>query len=71
MRLYQKMEILYSMNEQKSLEAKKKRLDEIRSLHKPIVKKELTEHALNYSKIKIQKETSINKKRKLAVLEEI
>ena len=63
-RLYKKMEAQTMIAEEVSLKEKKKRLEEIRSLHKPLEKKELAEHAYNYQKTKIERETSIKNKRK-------
>ena len=38
--------------EKGTLEEKKKRLEEIRALHKPLEKQDLMEHALNYERIR-------------------
>lgn len=43
-KLYEKFEKKYLLEEAASLEEKKKRLAEIRSLHKPITREDLVEH---------------------------
>ena len=45
--------------ERENLEQKKKRLEEIRSLHKPLEKREMMEHALKYERIRAEKEVAV------------
>ena len=56
--------------ENKALEEKKKRLEEIRNFYKPLDKQDLANHALKYSKIRIDKEHDIRQKRKQEILAE-
>ena len=53
--------------ERESLEEKKRRLEEIRALHKPIEKKDMMDHALKYEKIRMQKDLENKLKRKAEV----
>jgi len=39
-------------------------LEEIRALHKPLEKKDIMEHAINYERIRKEKEMMIREKRK-------
>ena len=54
--LYIQMEQKANEMEKGTLEEKKKRLEEIRALHKPLEKQDLMEHALNYERIRQEKE---------------
>ena len=65
--LYQQMAMKDALIEKESLEEKKKRLEEIRAFHKPIEKKELMDHALNYEKQRIEKEMEVKQKRKAEI----
>ena len=42
-----------------ALEEKKKRLEEIRAFHKPLEKQDMTEHALNYERLRLERENEI------------
>ena len=54
--LYKKLEESYFEREEAmTLETKKKRLEELRSLNKPIRKTDILEHALKYEKIRADK----------------
>ena len=54
-------------NEKVSLEEHKKRMAEIRSLHKPLEKKDMMDHALNYERIRQEKELVKKQKRKAEI----
>ena len=49
------------------LEEKKRRLEEIRAFHKPIEKKDMLDHALNYEQIRLQKEQDLRDKRRAEI----
>jgi len=50
--------------EKDALENKKKKLEEIRALHKPLEKSDLMSHALNYERIRMDKELIQREKRR-------
>ena len=56
--------------EEQSLQEKKRKLEEIRSLHKPLEKRELAEHAFKYEQMRVERETSLKQKRKQEILAE-
>lgn len=62
--LYLEMAQKTDDQERDALEEKKKRLEEIRALHKPLEKKDIMEHAINYERIRKEKEMMIREKRK-------
>ncbi len=47
-----------------ALKEKKKRLEGIRALHKPLEKKDMMEHALKYEQVRLQKGLELIDKRK-------
>ncbi len=47
-----------------ALQQKKKRLEEIRALHKPLEKRDMMEHALKYEQVRLQKGIEAMDKRK-------
>lgn len=54
--LYKKLQDSYFEREEAmTLETKKKRLEELRSLNKPVRKTDILEHALKYEKIRTEK----------------
>lgn len=68
MPLYVQMALKDDEREKDALEQQKKRLEEIRALRKPLEKIDLMEHAINYEKIRYEKEQALKEKRK-AVLQ--
>ena len=53
-----------------ALEEKKKRLEEIRAFHKPLEKQDMTEHALNYERLRLERENEIRQRRRAEILAE-
>ena len=68
--LYKQMALKDNERENTALELQKKRLEEIRNLHKPIGKNDMMEHALKYEQIRQQKEIAVKEKRKAETLAE-
>jgi len=68
--LYKQMALKDNERENTALELQKKRLEEIRNLHKPIGKSDMMEHALKYEQIRQQKEMIVKEKRKAETLAE-
>ena len=62
--LYIQMALKDNEAEKVSLEEHKKRMAEIRSLHKPLEKKDMMDHALNYERIRQEKELKKKQRRK-------
>ena len=52
------------------LAEQKRRLQEIRAMYKPMVQRELFEHAINYEKMRQDREREIREKRKVEVAKE-
>jgi len=65
--LFQQMALKDAEVLKETLEQKKKRLEEIRALHKPLEKQELMEHALNYEKVRAEKLLAVKEKRRAVV----
>ena len=53
--------------ENQALEEKKKRLEEIRAFHKPLEKQDMTEHALKYERVRLERENEIKLKRRAEI----
>ena len=58
------------MLENKALEERKKRLEEVRNFYKPMERTDLMDHALKYEKTRIDREHNIRSKRKQEIIAE-
>ena len=65
--LYQQLALRDEEEEKLTLEAKKRKLEEIRALHKPIERKDMVDHAIKYERIRLEKEMNIKRKRQAEI----
>ena len=69
--LFKQLEEKYKQEiEMPQLEQKKKQLEELRSLHKPLDRKEIQEHAMKYESIKQTKMEEIKRTREMSLQKE-